>query len=125
MLDFLSICTPSSVAALRQIKPDCEASKRTLYAPLLRERGSRIRYPRRYSFIVRVVVAHGSQNHHTYIQWRSAMKTIYIIGVAAAMLLTTTAISSGTESAPAPQESSSGRVPLYSNLGSHHKSIST
>jgi tetratricopeptide (TPR) repeat protein len=53
------------------------------------------------------------------------MKTIYIIGVAAAMLLTTTAISSGTESAPAPQESSSGRVPLYSNLGSHHKSIST
>jgi tetratricopeptide (TPR) repeat protein len=53
------------------------------------------------------------------------MKTIYIIGVAAAMLLTTTAISSGTEPAPAPQESSSGRVPLYSNLGSHHKSIST
>src|SRR5690242_5452189 len=49
------------------------------------------------------------------------MKTIHIIGFAAAMLLTSTALSSATESAP----KTSDTVPLYTNLGSHHKSIST
>jgi tetratricopeptide (TPR) repeat protein len=55
------------------------------------------------------------------------MKTAHIIGFVAAVLLASTATTSGTESmaAPAPPKSSSGSVPLYTNLGSHHKSIST
>ena len=55
------------------------------------------------------------------------MKTVHIIGFTAAMLIATTAPTWATESAQAPAapESSSGTVPLYTNLGSHHKSIST
>ena len=55
------------------------------------------------------------------------MKFPHIIGFAAAALLTCAAPSSGTEStvAPSPPRSLSDTVPLYTNLGSHHKSIST
>ena len=51
----------------------------------------------------------------------------HIIAFAAAVLLASTAPSWGTEStvAPAPPQSSSETVPLYKDLGSHHKSIST
>ena len=56
-----------------------------------------------------------------------AMKSPRIIGFAAAALLACAAPSSGTEStvAPAPPKSLSDTVPLYTNLGSHHKRIST
>ena len=55
------------------------------------------------------------------------MKFRYIIGFAATALLTCTAPSFGTEStaSPAPAKSLSDTVPLYTNLGSHHKRIST
>jgi tetratricopeptide (TPR) repeat protein len=55
------------------------------------------------------------------------MKSTHIIRLAAALILVSAACSSGTGStvAPAPAESSAGTVPLYTNLGSHHKSIST
>ena len=55
------------------------------------------------------------------------MKSPHIIGFAAAVLLACAAPSSGTEStvAPAPPKSLSDTVPLYTNLGSHHKRIST
>jgi hypothetical protein len=55
------------------------------------------------------------------------MKAPYIIGFAAAVLLACAAPSLGTEStvAPAPPPSLSDTVPLYTNLGSHHKHIST
>src|SRR5689334_19550108 len=55
------------------------------------------------------------------------MNTAHIVGFAAALLLANAAPSTGTEStaAPAPQNSSSSTVPLYQDLGSHHKSIST
>ena len=58
---------------------------------------------------------------------RHAMKSPYIIGFAAAALLACAAPSSGTEStaAPAPPRNLSDTVPLYTNLGSHHKRIST
>ena len=54
------------------------------------------------------------------------MKT-HLIGLAAAVLLANAACSSGTGStvAPVPQTSLSKTVPLYTDLGSHHKSIST
>jgi tetratricopeptide (TPR) repeat protein len=55
------------------------------------------------------------------------MKSTLIIGFAAAFLLAGTAPSSATESTAtdAPPKSASGTVPLYTDLGSHHKSIST
>src|SRR5512132_2848067 len=58
---------------------------------------------------------------------RHAMKSPHIIGFAAAALLACAAPSLGTEStvAPAPPSSLSDTVPLYTNLGSHHKRIST
>src|SRR4029077_17791465 len=58
---------------------------------------------------------------------RHAMKSAHLIGFAAAALLACAAPSSGTEStvAPAPPRSLSDTVPLYTNLGSHHKRIST
>jgi tetratricopeptide (TPR) repeat protein len=58
---------------------------------------------------------------------RHAMKSPHIIGFAAAALLACAAPSSGTEPtvAPAPPKSISDTVPLYTNLGSHHKRIST
>ena len=58
---------------------------------------------------------------------RHAMTSPHIIGFAAAVLLACAAPSSGTEStvAPAPPKSLSDTVPLYTNLGSHHKRIST
>jgi tetratricopeptide (TPR) repeat protein len=58
---------------------------------------------------------------------RHAMKSAYIIGFAAAALLACAAPGLGTEStvAPAPPGNLSDTVPLYTNLGSHHKRIST
>ena len=55
------------------------------------------------------------------------MKFTHILGFAAAALLACAAPSSATEStvAPAPPTSLSDTVPLYTNLGSHHKRIST
>ena len=66
--------------------------------------------------------------HKTPLKGRnSAIKSPYIIGFAAAALLACAAPSSGTEStaAPAPPRNLSDTVPLYTNLGSHHKRIST
>lgn len=55
------------------------------------------------------------------------MKFRYLIGFAATALLTCAAPSFGTEStaSPAPAKNLSDTVPLYTNLGSHHKRIST
>ena len=55
------------------------------------------------------------------------MKFHYAIVFAAAILLACTGPSSATESTAtaAPQKNHSDRVPLYTNLGSHHKRIST
>ncbi len=55
------------------------------------------------------------------------MKFHHIIGLAAAVLLGCAVSGSATESsvAPAPQTHHSDAVPLYTNLGSHHKRIST
>src|SRR5688572_12249929 len=55
------------------------------------------------------------------------MTTTHMIIFAAAFLLASAAPSGGTEStvAPAPPENHSDVVPLYTNLGSHHKRIST
>src|SRR5262245_39374845 len=90
---------------------------------------------------VRAVVAHRRENHHT--QRRSDMRTnvlsskvetlkthlkrVSAFGFAAAVLLAGAAPSWGTEStaAAAPLKSVSDTVPLYTNLGSHHKPIST
>lgn len=56
-----------------------------------------------------------------------AMTSTCFIGFAAAVLLTIASPSSATESteAPAPSPSLSATVPLYANLGSHHKRITT
>ncbi|UVT20840.1 MAG: tetratricopeptide repeat protein [Nitrospira sp.] len=57
---------------------------------------------------------------------RHVMKSAYIIGFAAAALLTSGAPTLATESTEAPAPPSpSGTVPLYTDLGSHHKRIST
>ena len=57
---------------------------------------------------------------------RRAMMSAHIIGFATAVLLTCAVPSSGTEPAAEPAPSSfSDTVPLYTNLGSHHKRIST
>src|SRR5262244_93878 len=55
------------------------------------------------------------------------MKFRYIIGFVATALLACAAPSLGTAStaSPAPAKSLSETVPLYTNLGSHHKRIST
>src|SRR5678816_3607028 len=55
------------------------------------------------------------------------MTSPHIIGFAVAALLASAAPSSGTESAvaPAPPQSLTDTVPLYTNLGAHHKRIST
>src|SRR4026207_2122381 len=58
---------------------------------------------------------------------RHAMTSTCFIGFAAAVLLTIASPSSATESteAPAPSPSLAATVPLYANLGSHHKRITT
>lgn len=58
---------------------------------------------------------------------RRAVISAHIIGFTTAVLLACAASSSGTEltATPVPPPSSSGTVPLYTNLGSHHKRIST
>jgi tetratricopeptide (TPR) repeat protein len=57
---------------------------------------------------------------------RRAMMSAHIIGFTTAVLLTCAVPSSGTEPAAEPAPSSfSDTVPLYTNLGSHHKRIST
>ena len=55
------------------------------------------------------------------------MRTTHTIGFAAAILLISAAASLGTAStvASAPPRNLADTVPLYTNLGSHHKSIST
>ena len=55
------------------------------------------------------------------------MKSSHMIGFAVAVLLACAAPSSGTESTaePSPPKSNSDTVPLYTNLGSHQKRIST
>jgi tetratricopeptide (TPR) repeat protein len=53
------------------------------------------------------------------------MNATHIIGFAAAVLLASAAPGSGTEPAAPPAKNSSNAVPLYTNLGSHQKSIST
>src|SRR6476661_4517640 len=55
------------------------------------------------------------------------MKSPHIIGFTIAALLACAGPSSGTEStgAPEPPKNNSDTVPLYTNLGSHHKRIST
>lgn len=53
------------------------------------------------------------------------MKFPRIIGFTAAVLLTCAAYSSATESTVAPPPNLSVTVPLYTDLGSHHKRIST
>lgn len=47
------------------------------------------------------------------------------IGFAVAILLATVAHSTGSESTAVPSSNLSGMVPLYTDLGSHHKGIST
>ena len=57
---------------------------------------------------------------------RYAMMSAHIIGFTTAVLLTCAVPSSGTEAAAKPAPPSlSDTVPLYTNLGSHHKRIST
>ncbi|MFY4729382.1 hypothetical protein ACOSYY_09970, partial [Nitrospira sp. BLG_2] len=57
---------------------------------------------------------------------RPPMTSAHIIGFATAVLLACAAPASATESAaPEPSTSVSDTVPLYPNLGSHHKRIST
>ncbi len=58
---------------------------------------------------------------------KQTMKFPHIIGFAAAALLAWATPSLGAEStvAPAPPRSLSDTVPLYTNLGAHHKRIST
>ena len=55
------------------------------------------------------------------------MTSIHIIGFSAAVLLACAAPSLGTESTAesSPPKNNSDTVPLYTNLGSHHKRIST
>jgi len=77
----------------------------------------------------RGMLIHASETAHkaTLKGKRHAMKFPHIIGFAAAALLVCAAPSSGTEStvALAPPPSLADRVPLYANLGSHHKRITT
>jgi tetratricopeptide (TPR) repeat protein len=58
---------------------------------------------------------------------KTLLKRISAFGLAALVVLASAAPSRGTESteAPAPSSSPSDKVPLYTDLGSHHKAIST
>src|SRR5262249_47456814 len=64
---------------------------------------------------------------HSAFGRRHIMTFTHIIGFAAAVLLASAIPSWGTEStvAAAPPKSASDAIPLYTNLGSHHKPIST
>ncbi len=53
------------------------------------------------------------------------MRFHYIIGLTAAVLLGSVVPSSATESTTTPSSNLSDTVPLYTNLGTHHKRIST
>ncbi len=53
------------------------------------------------------------------------MRFHHIIGFAAALLISAAASSSATESTATPPSNRSDTVPLYTNLGTHHKRIST
>src|SRR6185437_11088367 len=56
----------------------------------------------------------------------NTVMSAHIIGFTMAVYLTGAALSSGTESTATPAPPSlSGTVPLYTNLGSHHKRITT
>ena len=71
------------------------------------------------------IIAQRSKPLHSAFR-RHVMTSIHIIGFAAAVLLTSAAPSWGTGSAVAPAPKSlSAKVPLYTDLGSHHKPIST
>ena len=54
-----------------------------------------------------------------------AMQSADIVGVAAAILIASVAHSAVLEPTAAPSSNPPGTVPLYANLGSHHKRIST
>jgi tetratricopeptide (TPR) repeat protein len=54
-----------------------------------------------------------------------AINFAQIIGFAVAILLATVTHSTGSESTAVPSSNPSGMVPLYADLGSHHKGIST
>ena len=54
-----------------------------------------------------------------------AIQSADIIGFAAAILIATVAHGAVSESTAAPSSNRSGMVPLYADLGSHHKRIST
>src|SRR5690242_2048592 len=66
-------------------------------------------------------------NASIHTQRRVAMNTTRIIGFAAAVLLASAIPGYGAESTAPPEspKSPSSTVPLYTDLGSHHKSIST
>lgn len=73
-------------------------------------------------------ITHSDRPHSVSQTRRSrAMKPPYIVGLAMAALLACHAPGSAEEStvAPAPHTGLSDTVPLYTNLGSHHKRIST
>ena len=82
-----------------------------------------------------LVTAHLTITTRRFTQWhtapersrRHAMKIPLLIGFAAAALLAWAAPSSGTEPtvAPTPPTNPVDTVPLYTNLGAHHKRIST
>src|SRR5689334_6445027 len=54
-----------------------------------------------------------------------AVRFAHIIGFAGAMLMSTVAHSAASESTEAPSSDRSGTVPLYADLGTYHKGIST
>src|SRR5687767_9078762 len=66
-----------------------------------------------------------SNQLHSAFGRRHVMRSTYIIGFVSSVLLASAAPSWGTESAVAPGKNTSNTVPLYTNLGSHHKPIST
>jgi tetratricopeptide (TPR) repeat protein len=72
------------------------------------------------------IIAQRSKPLHSAFR-RHVMTSIHIIGFAAAVLLAGAANTLGTEStvAPGPSKTIPDTVPLYTNLGSHHKPIST
>jgi tetratricopeptide (TPR) repeat protein len=86
----------------------------------------------RLSAFVYGSICHGithSDRPHSAFQTRKnrAMKSLYIAGLAMAALLAchTPGFAEESTVAPAPQTGLSNTVPLYTNLGSHHKRIST
>ncbi|OQW33537.1 MAG: hypothetical protein A4E19_03880 [Nitrospira sp. SG-bin1] len=74
-----------------------------------------------------ITTPRSNQLHSEPERRRHAMKLPHIIGFTAAALLAWATPSSATESTAAPTSptSLSDTVPLYTNLGSHHKRIST